>query len=157
MHILSNKWKLNIHIYWDKNNALLITYREMQTYNETIIMKYWMNSERLEIQQTYTEQSRAHISLSVLTFCSAKLYLITFSTKEMLWYNMHCPTRLRCINISFLLRVGPEASQVSLTSCLSSASRLCKMTHRLTAVILSSSQRWSILSQTVSQNKPLLL
>lgn len=68
----------------------------MQTYNETIIMKYWMNSERLEIQQTYTQQSRTHILFSVLTFCSAKLYLITFSTKEMLWYNMHCPTRLFC-------------------------------------------------------------
>lgn len=138
----------------------------MQTYNETIIMKYWMNSERLDILQTYTEQSRAHILFS------AKLYLITFSTKEMLWYNMHCPTRLRYINISFLLRLGLEV-ELSWRNWVTRGRpwgfsgqpyilpifcfQTVQMTHWLTAVILSSSQRWSILSQTVSQNKPLLL
>lgn len=66
----------------------------MQTYNETIIMKYWMSSKRTEIQQTQTKLSWIHILFSVPNLCSTRLnsmaLLITLSIKECCSLNEHC-------------------------------------------------------------------
>lgn len=82
-----------INIYSNKNSALLITYREMQTYNKTIIMKYWMSSKRTEIQQT---QNKIEYIFYFLYWIFVPLdwiqmaLLITLSIKECCSLNVHC-------------------------------------------------------------------